>query len=191
MNILSRFFIICLLLIGFSSLAQKKYISIRDGLYKDHAGNFYFKTIDKTDTAKNTDRYIHVVYSSAFGVGGLKPMKDVVHAKSFKTLGNCYYKDKNHVYYFFEMGDGGTMSVINEANTKNFKVFENSVFATDGKSIFSRGRKIDNAHVSSFEPIIIKNKCNWYAKDKNNYYCGYRIMTEEEIGELKEMIKTY
>jgi hypothetical protein len=171
---------------------KNNYIEISDGLYKDLDGNIYFKTLDSSKPNKQADLFIDVVYSDKFDVDGIKDMKDVLDSKSFKSLGNDYFQDKNHIYYFHVMSDGGTMSIIDDADLQSFKVFQHSMFGIDNKSVFYRGTKIKGADILTFEPIIIEdggNKIGWYAKDKNNYYNGYDIMSEDEIKEFKVEIK--
>jgi len=171
---------------------QNNYEPIRDGLCKDNKGNVYFKALDASNRNKLVDRFIYVVYSNEFGVDGIKEMKDVVDSESFKSMGSYYYQDKNHIYYFHVMSDGGTMSIIDEANHKTFKVFKHSMYGVDSQSAFYRGAKIAGVDISTFEPIIIESegqKIGWHAKDKNSYYNGYNVMSETEISELKEEIK--
>lgn len=178
--------------INLKSKSIENYKEIRDDLCADEKGNIYFKTIDGSDPKNPVDRYIDVVYSDSFGVDGIKKMKEVLDSASFRTMGSSYYRDKNHIYYFFEMADGGTMRIIDEANFETFKVLKHSNYGIDMESAFYRGTKIQGADVLSFEPIIIENngnKIGWYAKDKKNYYNGYDVMTEAEIQELKEEIK--
>lgn len=177
---------------GRADSVENNYIEIRDGLFKDGDGNIYFKTLDSSNPNKQIDRFIYVVYSDEFGVEGIKEMKDVLDSKSFKSLDNNYFQDKNHIYYFHVMSDGGTMSIIDEADLLSFKVFKHSMYGIDNKSAFYRGTKIKGADILTFEPIIIEdggNKIGWYANDKNNYYNGHDIMSEAEIKELKEEIK--
>lgn len=169
-----------------------QYRPIRDGLYEDSNRNIYFKALDSSYPNKPIERFIDIVYSDEFGIEGIKKMKYVVDSKSFKSIGNHYYQDKNHIYYFHIMSDGGTMSIVDEAKLKTFKVLKNTMFGIDSQSAFYRGIKIEGVDILTFEPIIIVSKGEkycWHAKDKNNYYNGCDVMAESEIQELKEEIK--
>ena len=117
-------------------------------------------------------------------------MKNVLDSKTFKSLGNDYFQDKNHIYYFHVMSNGGTMSIVDEADLKSFKILEHSIYGIDNKSVFYRGTKIKGVDILTFKPIISEddeNKIDWYAMDKNYYYNRYDIMSETEIKELKEL----
>lgn len=174
-----------------AALLQNNYSEIRDGLFKDDEGNIYFKALDGSDPNKIVDRFIYAVYSEEFHIEGYKEMKDVLDLKSFKSLGNNYFQDKNHIYYFYAMADGGTMTVVVGADSQSFKVFDHSLYGIDKKSAFYRGTKIKGVDVQTFQPIIIEdsgNKIGWYARDKNSYYYGHDVMSEVEEKELTEEI---
>jgi len=168
------------------------YKAIRDGLYENSDGNLFFKTVDASDRDNPIDRYIYVVYSDSFGIDGIKEMEDVIDSESFNSIESEYYQDKNYVYYFHVMSDGGTMGIIDEADLETFKVLKYSMYGIDKKTAFYRGTKIEGADIPTFEPIIIEDsgsKIGWYARDRSNYYNGNDIMNDHEIKELKEEIK--
>ena len=174
-----------------SPAAEKTYTEIRDGLNRDTQGNLYFKTRDLSKPTGPEDRFIYVVYSSTFGDTGIKIMTEVVDSMSFKSMNGLYFTDRNHVYYFTIMHDGGTMRIVDEADSHTFKAFENSLFGVDAKSAFYRGTRMDGVDIASFEPIRVivdGRNVTWYAKDKNSYYDGQDIMSDEEIAELEELL---
>ena len=92
---------------------NKHYTLIRDNLYKDEAGNLYFKAIDRSNKKEGeTVRYLDVVYSEKFGIKGIKKMGDVIDEDTFKyNSEKDIYTDKNHTYKFNIMVDGGTISI--------------------------------------------------------------------------------
>lgn len=123
----------------------EKHILIKDNLYKDAQNNLYFKTIDKSQNNAGEMRYLNVVYSETFGVNGIKEMKDVIDSSTFKYLGNDYYRDKNSIYFFHIMEDGGIFSLVKSVDGSSFKVLneENEQYdAYDNKYQFKRGEII-------------------------------------------------
>lgn len=90
------------------------YLLVTDNLYKDKAGNLYFKAYDKSD-GDTIVRYLDVVYSEKFGLDGIKKMKEVIDEKTFRYDGDKkIYVDKNNRYVFKEMTDGGTLILIDD-----------------------------------------------------------------------------
>lgn len=156
---------------------------ISSGLYSDSSENIYFKALERKDINHPKARFISVVYSDQFGV---QEMKDVVDAHTFEGLGEEYYKDKNHIYYFFIMSDGGSLSVVEQADVRTFEVFKNSGYGKDSCAVYYRGQKIEGADVSTFEPIRMEvrgRQVGWYARDQYHYYDGGRVTTKSEIME--------
>jgi len=173
------------------ALSQKSnFRLIRDGLYVDSLGNIGFKVIDASDHHP-VERYINHVYSDSFKVDGIKKMREVIDLQSFRLMKNStnedYYRDKNHIYYFYEMSDGGTLSILDEADIHTFSILDNSSYAIDKKSAFFRARKIEQADIETFEVAIYddgKKAYGWYAKDKNNYYEGKNIISKEQFDQI-------
>lgn len=121
----------------------EKYMLIKDNLYKDTQNNLYFKTLDKSQNSFGETRYLDVVYSETFGTHGIRKMKDVIDTMTFKYMGNNYYKDKSSIYFFYIMEDGGTFSLLKDADKSSFKIVneeEKEHFdAYDYKHKFKRG----------------------------------------------------
>lgn len=124
----------------------KKYIAIKDGLFKDEEGYLYFRTKDWSQGDSPVYRFIFVVYSEKFETRGIKEMKAVIDADSFKSLGSSYYKDKNYIYYFKEMHDGGTMSIVDDVDYQSFELIEKTINsdAKDKLGLIYQGRRNNN-----------------------------------------------
>lgn len=196
------FIIIFLLIIACQSHKNRHsktpivYIPIKEGLFRDSLENIYFEVTDITDYTNPIKGYIHTVWSENFGVDGTKEMKDIIDTSSFHFIGFGHFKDKNNIYFFFPMSDGGSMSIIDNADLSTFQSIPDSQYGMDETSVFYRGTKIKNADRASFEPVYLIDdgrRIGWHARDKHNYYSGNDIMSDEEIikfGETqKEILK--
>jgi hypothetical protein len=153
------------------------YKPIKDGLYEDDNGNLYFKKVVFPMPGEDEeDKFVRNIDEVHFPEETYPPkkLKDVIDPESFESLESLYFKDKNHVYYFWEVTGGGSMYVVNEANPKTFKVLND--YAVDDKEAFYRGKKIEGADVATF--VILPSP---YAKDKNNYYLGDEIVEKSDI----------
>lgn len=120
----------------------EKYILVKDNLYKDIQNNLYFKTLDRSQNSLGDERYLNVVYSETFGVNGIKEMKDVIDANTFRYLGNNYYIDKNNIYFFLIMEDGGTIFIVKSIDKDSFKIVneeDGRYDAYDDKHKFKKG----------------------------------------------------
>jgi hypothetical protein len=94
------------------------YTLVRDDLYTNERGDLFFKCVDRYVDGiegKEADRYLSHVYTEDFS-DNVTPMKEVIDAATFRSIGNGFYKDKNHIYKFNQMIDGGTFSVEGKPN---------------------------------------------------------------------------
>jgi DKNYY family len=155
-----------------------KFIKLTCGLYINEKGTLAYKAVDNsyrmdtTGNSKPLDVYLTTIYyadQSDSINGGLKEMKYVVDTASFKILGSFYFKDKNHVYDFNPMSDGGTIGINWDADVKTFQVLESSFYSKDRKHCYYRGNIIEGADINSFK--VLDTSYSWHiAYDKRNYY---------------------
>lgn len=96
-------------------------------------------------------------------------IKDV-DIDTFKVLGYCYAKDKNHIYYSSE--------ILNDVDYSSFENIEKSSYsaAKDKNNFYYGGEKID---VDYFSFEILNNS---FAKDKNFVY-----YTENGFEKIKDL----
>jgi len=134
-------------------------------------------------------RYINWVYGAdtqdTTGNAGLMEMKFVIDTLTFKFLSWMYWSDKNRVYGYNSMSDGGTVFFIEDADPRTIKALGETPYAKDKHHVFYKGRPIDGADVPSFK-IIKDNKIPELAKDKNKYYFSGDPMTERELAEFRK-----
>jgi hypothetical protein len=154
--------------------------------YKSHAatdGNIFYPEIGYT----YTPIYLTTIYNAnkkdIFGTNEAK-MNTLIDTASFIKIGYEYFKDKNHIYYFFPMSDGGYFSLVNNVNYNTFVNLDSSLYAKDKNNCFYRNRKIKGADSKTFNVINTDEHSN-IAFDKNNFYKGDDKLTKSEIKELE------
>lgn len=169
-----------------------KFTKLRCGLYQNTSGVIAFKTVDNTykmDTTGQSgplDVYIATIYNADPAdslKGGLKEMQYVVDTSTFEILGWEYFKDKNHVYHFTPRQDGGSISVVDNADPKSFRVLASYLYAMDKSHCFYRSTIIEEADRKSF--VADTSLAEHFAYDKNHYYDGDVIMSNEEVKEYR------
>jgi hypothetical protein len=163
---------------------SSKYTMIVDRLYKDTMGSLWFKTTDVSDPGNPLEKYIDQVWSDSFENGETRKMKEVIDSKTFVALEEDYYKDKNNIYYFHDMSDGGSLRIIDVAEPESFLVYKGTSYAKDRFRAYYKGTALEGVDLASFKPIILESdgrQIRWYARDNSNYYNGIDIMTTDEI----------
>ncbi len=163
------------------------------GLYIDIDGDIYFKTIDNSnnmDSIRSNEieyaklNYIYNADKSDTNYGGLMKMKYVVDTSTFKIVNTFYFKDKNHVYDFTPMVDGGTIAVNSDIDVKTFKALACEYFAKDKRHCYYRGNIIEGADLKSFK-VLDSLRGSSISYDKNNVYEFENKLTAKEIKEEK------
>lgn len=100
-----------------------------------------FETIDQY-YARDTN----AVYYSTFG----SILRLPADTRTFQVINEKYSKDTKAVYYV----DGNTFTEITNANPRTFSLFKDQeVYATDTRTIYCEGARLDNADASSFSLI--------------------------------------
>lgn len=92
-------------------------------LYKDHTGNLYFRTIDRS--AINEENEVFACYSNKLRYDTMvnnkkeyleMELKNVVDPSSFKQIREkgpfIYFQDNKHEYMYLQSADGGTLHCI-------------------------------------------------------------------------------
>lgn len=168
-----------------------KFIKLACGLYINEKGTLAYKVVDNsyrmdtTGHSKPLDVYLTTIYyadKSDSINGGLKEMRYVVDTATFKILGSFYFKDKNHIYDFNPMSDGGTIGINWDADVKTFKVLESDFYSKDKRYCYYRGNIIEGADINSFK--VLDTSYSWHiAYDKRNYYSSENKMSAADIKE--------
>lgn len=153
--------------------SSKLFIKLKCGLYINKMGDIGFLAFDRTKN-KEIKRYLTYVYNADTLDNlnaGVKEMKYVVDTLTFKFLSKIYFKDKNHIYVFNPMEDGGTIEINWDTDLNTFTVLAGGVYAIDNKDVYYRGKRIIGADKKSFKNFT-SNKLRHYAYDNFNFYSG-------------------
>lgn len=159
------------------------------GLFINKAGDIAFKASDnsyKMDTTGNSkpfDVYLTAVWNARSYdtvYESRDELKNIVDTTSLEILSWEHFKDKKHVYHFTPMADGGSITIMDYADPKTFKVLESYLYAVDKNYCYYRGERIKDADRKTFR-IVDTMLAFQFAMDKHNYYDGDLIMTKEDI----------
>jgi hypothetical protein len=141
-------------------------------------GRLAYKTIDNSVSSKPKDKFLTSINTDARNDEQKKELNEVIDTASFTHIGDLYYKDKNHVYYHFQMMDGGPFFIVREADPNSFTVLDSSYYGKDRQNVFCRGGLMEQADAQSFGVVSQPNKgvYAWTAKDKNHSYDGAAVV---------------
>ena len=101
---------------------------------------------------------------------------------TFIPLVADYALDKDHIYIWHEV-----LSIpLDQFNFVSWAID----YLTDWENIYWWDKKIEWADLESFIGMWFENPINnmWYAKDKNNYYLRWEILTWKELEKYLEKI---
>lgn len=99
------------------------YTHIRYSFYKDSTGRLYERksTFDGKNEGTRFDPYIRVWSKDSNWYAELGSILDT---STYEHVYGCdFSKDKNHVYFFFGMSDGGFRRIVEGADPKTFQCF--------------------------------------------------------------------
>lgn len=106
-------------------------------------------------------------YITKLGDNG-KTLKSVIDTATFVNLGCSYYKDKNQIYEYYAMAEGGFFNVA-DVDYNSFKLIGDA-YAKDKNHIYvERHGVMENVDYKTF---TTKFGIGAFGKDKNGYYYG-------------------
>lgn len=158
------------------------------GLYIGSNGDIGYRSPEiYNDNFDRRTRYITWVWDadqSDTVNGGLKEMKYVIDTTSFRFLSDLYWADKNHIYGFTPMSDGGTIHLKTTADKQTFVAFSNTEYAKDKTYVYYHHSILEGADPKTFQ--LIENKeISGLACDKFHFYQFGERLTDKEIKEYK------
>lgn len=167
-----------------------KFKKTKCGLFVSTGGDIAYQATETlNDNGDQGIRYITWIYGAdtkdTLGNAGLMEMKFVIDTMTFKFLSWVYWADKNRVYGFTPMSDGGTVFYIDSADPVTFKALAETPYGKDKGNVFYKGRPIEGADIKSFK-IVKDKKIPELAKDKNTLYFSGEPITKIELEELKK-----
>lgn len=170
-----------------------RFVPLKCGLYMNREGVIGFRTIVSTrPTGTPADTIpLYIFLTTVFNAdpsdsinGGQKEMRLVVDTSTLEMLGAFYFKDKNHLYDFNEMHDGGTIGINTDIDKNSFQILESEFYGKDNKHCFFGGSLIAGADVKTFK-VLDTSYSPYIAYDKNNFYYCQNRMTKKEVMEKR------
>lgn len=164
------------------------YRRLKCGLYLSSNGDLGYRSQEiYNENYDRRTRYITSVWDADKSDtlnGGLKEMKFVIDTSSFRFLSDLYWSDKNNVYGFTPMSDGGTVHLKTTADKKTFVALKNTEYAKDKRYVYYRHSILEGADPKTFQ--LIDNKdISGLACDKLYFYQFGERLTDKEINEYK------
>ena len=139
----------------------KQWKKLECGLWKSKNGELGFKIIEGNEQGIIIDRYITELCCNG------KKLNSIIDTSTFKRLGSSFYKDKNHIYNYYAMAEGGNFGIVENADLKTFEVI-GDCYARDKENIFGERKMImKNIDYKTFKT---KKGIGCFAKDINGYY---------------------
>lgn len=124
MKKITYFIISFLLLMSCDRPWYKRMHQIRDGLYIDKkGGDMCLKYFAVDESGNKKKEFICQVFASYFE-DATELLKEVVDAKSFHSIGNNYYQDKNHTYFLRISPNGALFLIVENEDIPKKKLYE-------------------------------------------------------------------
>ena len=141
-------------------------------------GKLAYRTVDNSDPSKPEDKFLTSINTDNLNSDQKKELNEVIDTASFTHIGDLYYRDKNHIYYHFQMMDGGPFFIVWQADPNSFKVLDSSYYGKDKQFVFCRGGVMEQADAKSFRVVSQPDKrvYSWTAKDKNHRFDGADVV---------------
>ena len=103
-------------------------------------------------------------------------LKEVVDTVTFEHLGANMYKDKNHLYSYYAMCDGGYFNIFSN-DTAGFSYLGGVYFQFKSKIYHTRQGEID----ADAESFVVYEDFGQIAKDKNGYFSFNERISEKQL----------
>ncbi|MFC7773273.1 DKNYY domain-containing protein [Flavobacterium sp. GCM10027622] len=142
-----------------------------DNIYKDKKGKVYLLTGSFRPIAKDTAVYFEYY----------KDISDFLELKTYKSIKNGFFQNKNKVYIWWENSDGNYPIEVKGAHAKTFVPFDSICGGYDKKHVFYGGGPDDFEIIKGADPKTIKvvnpkkgcwNCNNCYFIDRKSVYFG-------------------
>ena len=154
---------------------DRKTFQIKDkdyGFAVDKNGVYYQGQFVKVDTTgfevlasreiKEIVGYVHGIDSYYWRTNGgvfFGTERLSMDTETVETITNCYFRDKNHVYYYDQIIEGVDPNLVNEKLT-------NEEFLNDGKNVYYKGERL------YYKGEAVEQMSSWIFKT-SKYVLGY------------------
>ncbi len=152
------------------------------GLWINKNGDIGLKTTKAISEEEIIDFYL-----TQTPIGDDVPLKMLVDTATFHYMGGSFYKDKNHIYNYFPMSDGGNFYPIDDrVDYSTFEILENGCYARDKNHIYVE-KHIDIIDEVDYETFRAIDGC--IGQDKNGYFLWTDRITEDEAKEYLKILE--
>ena len=169
-----------------------KVVAQGDDSWQQVEGRIYINSEDQLGFATNPDligmtsiepgERCKNVYLTTIGSNYETSLNEVIDTASFVDLNATFFKDKNFIYRYHPMCEGGYLLKFS-SDTSNFRIL-NSCYSVHDTAIWYYMGKIVNADLNTFE---FSETYACLAKDKNGYIeFGERVSKEKLITAIGE-----
>lgn len=158
---------------------ESKWKKVGHLLYQNKQGDLAFLAHKGMDPKKHEG--LGEEYITHFGSQDTLQLKNVIDIKSFESLGTDMYRDKNRIYFHYDMSDGGYFHIWTD-EPADFRMMGNYILYKDSV-YYPRHGKVQadiNTFKSSEETGIL-------GKDKDHFFIwGDTISLERLKNEVPE-----
>lgn len=156
---------------------------INNSLYIDTNGSLGFATdpsIVNIPRSELEGERCANVFLTTIGSQGEQSLNEIIDTSTFIELGASFYMDKNHIYNYYAMCEGGYLNIFSR-DTSNFKILSSCYASHDSTIYHHRNGPLD----ADFESFVVSSEFSCTAKDKNGYFrYDDRISNEELKSEM-------
>ena len=138
------------------------FVTWEDQIEVDKVNKFTYKSFASVDHS-HEDKYLYFDQSVLYDGKLIRE----VDRKTFKVMDrgfDDYATDNRHVYF--------QGAIIDGADVKSFKLYENEIYARDHERVYHLGKEMKGVDLETFGP---KDKDKWIYRDKNHIYVGGEI----------------
>ena len=154
---------------------------LRCGLWANDNGDIGLKTTRAVSDAK-----IETFYLTRTTLGDGASLKSIVDTETFHYIGASFYKDKNHIYNYFPMSDGGSFYPLDDiVDYATFGVFEGSCYARDKNSIYVEKHVLIRSHVD-YQTFHVMREC--LGQDRYGFILWEDRTTEDDAKEYLKVL---
>jgi hypothetical protein len=162
-----------------STAKKSDWIQLKGRLYLSPTDELGFASIPERANVPRSElvgEQCENVFLNTIGSQHEIKLSAVIDTATFEELGADFYKDKNNVYHYYAMCDGGYLNVFAK-DTSTFKVL-GCCYASYKSEIFhSRSGRMD----ADPETFKTSSELGPMAKDKNGYFQFEERVSEEEL----------
>lgn len=153
-------------------------------LYQDTHQNIYFKSYNPENNQELLIKNIYYGCKEYFPDYQVYELKNKIDIRTFYSLQNNYYTDKNYLFYFFMNSNGGHLYSLDTLEHKSLHILPKSHFLIHRNNVYYMGQLIEKADYKTFQAVYkIQNKdtlFTFFGRDKKNYFKGLDICSEQD-----------